>query len=50
MNLDHATKRNLEIMFSMQDGEREGSLISILDKTETSMGGRTVEKMDFRSC
>ena len=38
MSLDYSTKRNLEITFSMQDGGREGSLISILDKTETAMG------------
>ena len=44
MLLDYSTKRNLEIMFTMQDGEREGSLISILDKTETSMGGRMLKK------
>jgi len=44
MLLDHSTKRNLEIIFSMQDGGREGSLISILDKTETAMGGRLLKK------
>lgn len=44
MILDHSTKRNLEIMFTLQEGEREGSLISILDKTATSMGGRMLKK------
>ncbi len=44
MSLDYSTKRNLEITFSMQDGSREGSLISILDKTETAMGGRLLKK------
>ncbi|MDR3625432.1 MAG: DNA mismatch repair protein MutS [Ignavibacteriaceae bacterium] len=44
MALDHSTKRNLEITFSMQDGSREGSLIAILDKTETAMGGRLLKK------
>lgn len=44
MLLDYSTKRNLEIMFTMQEGERQGSLISILDKTETSMGGRMLKK------
>ncbi len=44
MALDYATKRNLEITFSMQDGGREGSLISIMDKTETPMGGRLLKK------
>lgn len=44
MSLDHSTRRNLEITFSMHDGGREGSLISILDKTETAMGGRLLKK------
>ena len=44
MALDYSTKRNLEITFSMNDGGREGSLISILDKTETAMGGRLLKK------
>jgi DNA mismatch repair protein MutS len=44
MPLDFSTKRNLEITFSMNDGSREGSLISILDKTETAMGGRLLKK------
>ncbi len=44
MSLDYSTKRNLEITFSMQDGGREGSLISILDKTQTAMGGRLLKK------
>ncbi len=44
MSLDYSTKRNLEITFSMNDGAREGSLISFLDKTETAMGGRLLKK------
>lgn len=44
MILDPATKRNLEILASMSDGSRAGSLISILDKTKTSMGGRLLKK------
>lgn len=44
MILDYATKRNLEITFAMNDGGREGSLISILDKTQTAMGGRLLKK------
>lgn len=44
MILDPATKRNLEILASMSDGSRSGSLISILDKTRTSMGGRLLKK------
>lgn len=44
MLLDFSTKRNLEITFSMNDGDREGTLISILDRTETAMGGRMLKK------
>ena len=44
MLLDYSTKRNLEITSTMQEGEREGSLISILDKTETPMGGRLLKR------
>lgn len=44
MLLDYSTKRNLEITFSMNEGDREGTLISILDKTETAMGGRMLKK------
>ncbi len=44
MALDYSTKKNLEIIQSMQEGGREGSLISILDKTETPMGSRLMKK------
>lgn len=44
MILDYSTRRNLEITFTIQEGAREGSLISILDKTETAMGGRLLKK------
>jgi len=44
MTLDFATKGNLEIVFSMQGGGREGSLIEIMDKTVTPMGGRLLKK------
>lgn len=44
MLLDFSTKRNLEIIFSMNEGDREGTLISILDKTKTAMGGRMLKK------
>ena len=44
MILDASTRRNLEITFTMQDGGREGSLVSILDMTNTAMGGRLMKK------
>ena len=42
--LDPSTKRNLEITSSMNDTSREGTLISILDKTQTAMGGRLLKR------
>jgi DNA mismatch repair protein MutS len=42
--LDPSTKRNLEIISSLIDGNREGTLLSILDKTKTPMGGRLFKK------
>ena len=41
MVLDSATRRNLEINTSMMAGQRDGTLISIIDRTRTPMGGRT---------
>jgi DNA mismatch repair protein MutS len=38
--LDPQTKRNLELVSTIQDSSHEGSLVSILDETETPMGGR----------
>lgn len=42
--LDPSTKRNLEITSSISEGSREGTLISILDRTQTAMGGRLMKK------
>jgi DNA mismatch repair protein MutS len=42
MTLDASTRRNLEIAASMSGGGREGTLLSILDRTCTAMGGRTL--------
>ncbi len=44
MILDHSTKRNLEIVSSFQDGGKDGTLFSVLDKTRTAMGGRMLKK------
>ncbi|PEN15389.1 DNA mismatch repair protein MutS [Longibacter salinarum] len=38
--LDAQTKRNLELVSTVQDGGRDGTLVDILDQTETPMGGR----------
>ena len=40
MILDEATIRNLELLYTYQFFEEQGSLISILDQTQTGMGGR----------
>ena len=42
--LDPSTRRNLEITASINEGGREGTLISILDRTQTAMGGRLLKK------
>lgn len=42
--LDVQTKRNLEIIASMHDGSRDGTLIEVLDKTQTAMGARLFKK------
>ncbi len=44
MYLDPATRRNLEITYSMNDGGKDGSLFEILDRTSTPMGGRMLKK------
>jgi DNA mismatch repair protein MutS len=44
MVLDAAARRNLELTQSLADGVRSKSLVSILDKTVTSMGGRLLRK------
>jgi DNA mismatch repair protein MutS len=40
ITLDSSTRRNLEILTAIGDSGRDGTLISILDRTGTSMGGR----------
>ncbi len=48
MALDNSTKRNLELITSLQEGGTEGTLVSILDKTCTAMGGRMLRKWIMR--
>ena len=40
MKIDYASKRNLEIVETMREREKKGSLLWVLDKTKTSMGKR----------
>ena len=44
MILDYTTQRNLEITSNILVGNREGTLLSILDKTITPMGGRLLKR------
>ncbi len=40
MELDFATRRNLELFEAMRTKEKKGSLLWVLDKTKTAMGAR----------
>ena len=44
MLLDEATVRNLEIFQSMTSFGRKGSLLDVLDRTRTAMGGRRLQR------
>lgn len=44
MSLDKATLRNLEITETIYDKTVKGSLLGVLDKTHTAMGGRLMKK------
>ncbi len=44
MTLDGATRRNLELVARARDGKKQGSLLGVLDKTETAMGARTLRR------
>ncbi len=44
MVLDSTTLRNLEIFKNIVDGSRRGTLIDVLDKTVTAMGGRLLRR------
>lgn len=48
MLLDSSTKRNLELITSLHKGSTEGTLISILDETDTAMGGRLLRRWLMR--
>ena len=40
MGLDWTARRNLELCETMRSGEKQGSLLWVMDKTKTAMGGR----------
>lgn len=42
MNIDYSTRRNLELLETMRSKEKKGSLLWVLDKTQTAMGKRLI--------
>ncbi len=44
MDIDVATRRNLEITETMREKQKKGSLLWVLDKTKTSMGARKLKQ------
>jgi len=42
--VDKATQHSLELLATMSEGKRSGSLLSVLDSTATSMGGRLLKR------
>ena len=40
LEIDEATRRSLEITKTLRDGSRDGSLLSVIDRTVTAMGSR----------
>lgn len=44
MTLDIQTRRNLEIISSMQDSTLNGSLLEVIDRTRNSMGARLLRR------
>jgi len=44
MHLDESTIRNLELFSTLRGHDQEGTLLKILDQTETPMGGRMLRR------
>ncbi len=44
MTLDSVARRNLELTETLRDKNKRGSLLWVIDKTSTSMGGRLLRK------
>lgn len=44
MALDISARRNLELVERMRDKSKKGTLLWVLDKTSTSMGGRMLRR------
>jgi len=44
MILDESTRTNLELLANVQDNTKQGSLLGVLDLTQTAMGGRRLRQ------
>jgi DNA mismatch repair protein MutS len=44
VGLDAVTRRNLELVCTLRDGEVQGSLLGVLDRTVTAMGARLLRR------
>ena len=44
MLLDSSTRRNLELTETLREKQKRGSLLGVLDRTKTAMGGRLLRK------
>ncbi|MGN0278361.1 MAG: DNA mismatch repair protein MutS [Lachnospiraceae bacterium] len=44
MLLDSSTRRNLELTETLREKQKRGSLLGVLDRTRTAMGGRLLRK------
>jgi DNA mismatch repair protein MutS len=42
--LDNVTRRNIELVQSLADGGRKGTLLDVLDETQTAMGARLLRE------
>jgi DNA mismatch repair protein MutS len=45
MTIDSSSRRNLELTENLRDKTKKGSLLWVLDRTATSMGGRALRKL-----
>ncbi|MGM9551392.1 MAG: DNA mismatch repair protein MutS [Clostridia bacterium] len=48
VEIDAASRRNLELTETMRDKQKRGSLYGVLDKTKTAMGSRTIKNWILR--
>ncbi len=49
MLLDSSTRRNLELTETLREKQKKGSLLWVLDKTKTAMGGRLLQPLIDRA-